>query len=408
LLKSQKHQEYLAFLKKLSFAQELSDVMKVVREAARSLTDADGATFVLQENGKCFYAEENAISPLWKGKRFPLETCISGWVMLNKTPALIYDIYQDSRIPHDAYRPTFVKSLLMVPVRREAPIAAIGNYWATHHHATQDEVDLLCNLADATSLALRNVELFSELGRVKSEIESKIAEQTALLRKVNEELESFSYSVSHDLQAPVRRVSNFTQLLREKVGSDADPEVKICLDEIENNVSSMGQLIHSLLTFARYDRREITKTLVDVQSLVRKALDEVLQNSSGRKIEVRVGELPRALADQSMLYQVFLNLLSNAIKYTKGRDVAKIEIFGHAEGSAVIYQLKDNGVGFDMGHAGKLFKAFQRLHGDDQFEGHGIGLAFVKRILDRQGGEIWAIAEKDKGASFFVKLPVQS
>ena len=132
----------------LSFARDINSIMAIVREAARSLTGADGATFVLRDGDKCYYAEENAISPLWKGQRFPMSACISGWVMLNARSTVIPDIYRDPRVPVDAYRPTFVKSLAMVPIRRDSPIGAIGNYWATHRQPTEEDVAILQSLAD--------------------------------------------------------------------------------------------------------------------------------------------------------------------------------------------------------------------------------------------------------------------
>ena len=141
----------------LSQVRQLGDVQRIVRSAARSLTGADGATFVLRDGERCHYADEDAIAPLWKGKRFPLEACISGWAMLNRQTATIEDIYADERIPHEAYRPTFVKSLAMVPIRSSDPVGAIGNYWAERHAPTADEVALLQSLADATSVAMENV-----------------------------------------------------------------------------------------------------------------------------------------------------------------------------------------------------------------------------------------------------------
>jgi GAF domain-containing protein len=159
----QSMERLVSVVQELSHARSLDEVMKIVRYAARDLTHADGATFVLRDNGYCYYAEENAIGPLWKGKRFPLETCISGWAMLNGRPAVIEDIYKDARIPHDAYRPTFVKSLVMVPIRRKNPIGAIGNYWARVRQPTEEEVAILQALADVTSVALENADLYAQL-----------------------------------------------------------------------------------------------------------------------------------------------------------------------------------------------------------------------------------------------------
>lgn len=173
--------------------------MSIVRVAARDLTGADGATFVLREDGQCFYAEENAISPLWKGRRFPMDACISGWVMLHREPAVIEDIYRDDRIPADAYRPTFVKSLAMVPIRTLDPIGAIGNYWARKHQPTDEQVKLLQALADTTAVALENV-------RVYGELEQRVRDRTAELERVNNELRAEN-AERRKAEAEVRRLS---------------------------------------------------------------------------------------------------------------------------------------------------------------------------------------------------------
>src|SRR5687767_5557573 len=151
----------------LSMARSVADVQAVVRTAARALTRADGATFVLRDGEYCYYADEDAIAPLWKGKRFPLSACISGWAMLNRQHTVIEDIYADPRIPHDAYRPTFVQSLAMMPIRQRAPLGSIGVYWATRHRASDAELQLLQALADSTSIALENVALLRDLVAAK-------------------------------------------------------------------------------------------------------------------------------------------------------------------------------------------------------------------------------------------------
>ncbi len=166
-------------VQRLSLARDLGAVQKIVRHAARTLTGADGATFVLRNSGQCYYADEDAIEPLWKGMRFPMEACISGWSMLHRQAAVIPDIYADARVPADAYRATFVKSLAMVPIRSLDPIGAIGTYWATHHAATRDEVRVLQALADTTAVAMENV-------RVYSELEQRVHERTRELEAANE------------------------------------------------------------------------------------------------------------------------------------------------------------------------------------------------------------------------------
>jgi diguanylate cyclase (GGDEF)-like protein len=172
-------------VQELSLARDLAAIQSIVRATARELTGADGATFVLRDSGYCYYADENAISPLWKGRRFPMETCISGWTMLNRKPAVIEDIYQDARIPHDAYRPTFVKSLAMVPIRTLDPVGAIGNYWAVSRQPSPQEVSLLQALADSTAVAMENV-------RVYQELEARVEARTAELRSANEEIRNLS------------------------------------------------------------------------------------------------------------------------------------------------------------------------------------------------------------------------
>lgn len=172
-------------VQELSLARELAEVQRIVRTAARELTGCDGATFVLRDNGQCYYADEDAIAPLWKGSRFPMEICISGWAMLHKRPAVIRDIYADSRIPHAAYRPTFVKSLVMVPIRQLDPIGAIGNYWAHEYQPTDEDVRLLQALADSTSIAMENVQVYEEL-------EQRVRDRTAELERANAEIHHLS------------------------------------------------------------------------------------------------------------------------------------------------------------------------------------------------------------------------
>jgi diguanylate cyclase (GGDEF)-like protein len=192
-------EELVTIVQKLSMARDLETVMSIVRVAARELTGADGATFVLRDRDQCFYAEENAIGPLWKGRRFPMDACISGWSMLHRQAAAIEDIYKDARIPADAYRPTFVHSLVMVPIRTLDPIGAIGNYWARRHRPTAEQIKLLQALADTTAVALENV-------RVYGELEQRVRDRTAALEVVNNELRT-EVTERRKAEAEVRRLS---------------------------------------------------------------------------------------------------------------------------------------------------------------------------------------------------------
>lgn len=189
-------QHLLRAVQELSLARTLPEIQQIVRAAARALTGCDGATFVLRDNGMCYYADEDAIAPLWKGSRFPMETCISGWTMLNRQAAVVQDIYEDDRIPHEAYRPTFVQSLVMVPIRKLDPVGAIGNYWADEHMPTEREVSLLQALADATSVAMENVQISAEL-------EQRVLDRTADLERVSNEM--LQLSVTDDLTGVTNR-----------------------------------------------------------------------------------------------------------------------------------------------------------------------------------------------------------
>lgn len=175
----------LQVVQDLSMAHDLPRVMEIVRHAARTLTGADGATFVLRDRDQCYYADEDAVEPLWKGSRFPMRACISGWVMMNRSPVIIEDIYADARIPIDAYRPTFVRSLAMVPIRAKDPVGAIGNYWARMYRPDPLQMKILQALADTTSVALENVQLYETL-------ESRVRERTAELERANEEIRQLS------------------------------------------------------------------------------------------------------------------------------------------------------------------------------------------------------------------------
>lgn len=393
-------QRLLKAVQDLSQSKSLDAVMEIVRHAARDIGGADGATFVLRDNGRCYYAEEDAIAPLWKGKRFPMSACISGWVMLNKRTTVIEDIYKDPRIPADAYRPTFVKSLAMVPIRTGDPIGAIGNYWARQYAPPPETVRLLEALANFTSIAIENAELYTGLER-------RVAERTAELAEANRELEAFSYSVSHDLRTPLRHMEGFAELLAGKLAGGDDKDAIRYMEKIAGAAKSMGKLIEDLLSFSRMGRAELSRVRVDLSSLAAQVREELSEAEKGREIEWKVSALPEAEGDQEMLRLVLVNLVSNALKFTRRREKAVIEIGtdGERGGRAVVF-VRDNGAGFDMRYKDKLFGVFQRLHLQEDFEGTGIGLANVRRIILRHGGEVWAESEPGKGAAFYFTLAV--
>jgi signal transduction histidine kinase len=234
----------------------------------------------------------------------------------------------------------------------------------------------------------------------------ELAERSEQLAAVNKELEAFSYSVSHDLRAPLRHISGFTELLMKSQGPDLDPGRKRYLRLISESAVKMGELIDALLVFSRMGRTEMLLTRVDLNSVVRMAQRDVVEADPSRNVNWVISPLPQVAGDPSMLQLVFTNLLSNAVKYSRNREDATVEI-GCRDGAsadAVVY-VRDNGVGFDMTYASRLFGVFQRLHRAEEFEGTGIGLANVQRIVARHGGRVWAESEPGKGATFFIALP---
>ena len=244
-----------------------------------------------------------------------------------------------------------------------------------------------------------------EVHRLNEELEMRVQRRTAQLEAANRELESFSYSVSHDLRAPLRAIDGFSGILLKDHARQLDGEGQRLLAIIRANTRQMGQLIDNLLAFSRLGRREMQVASLDMESVVRDAAAELLTTLGDRRVEWRLHPLPSARADRALIRQVWLNLLDNALKFTRSRKVARIEVGCQPGSNEDIYYIKDNGVGFDPRYAHKLFGVFQRLHSSEQFEGTGVGLALVQRIVQRHGGRIWAEGENDAGATFYVSLP---
>ena len=235
------------------------------------------------------------------------------------------------------------------------------------------------------------------------QLNAELARQVTELAAVNKELETFSYSVSHDLRAPLRAIDGFSQALETDYAASLDPEAIRYLSRIRSNVRRMGLLIDDLLRFSRLSRKELETQEVDMASLVRNVLDDLARSRQHPRI--RMNELPPARGDIDLLRQVWINLIDNAIKYSGKRSKPRVDISGHRNGHEITYTVRDNGVGFDMAYADKLFGVFQRLHRQDEFEGTGVGLAIVQRVIHRHGGRIWAEAAPDGGATFHFTLP---
>ncbi len=225
------------------------------------------------------------------------------------------------------------------------------------------------------------------------------------IEQLNQELESFSYSVSHDLRAPLRSIDGYTQILLEDYARHLDDEGKRVLNVVVNNARRMAKLIDDLLDFSRVGRKEVAKSVVNSESVVRSVVSELVALEPQRSIDITIDPLDPCDADPNLLRQVWVNLISNAIKYSRKRDRAEIQISSAVHPGEVVYTIKDNGTGFDMEYSHKLFGVFQRLHRQQEFEGTGVGLAIVHRIVSRHGGRVWAEGEVGKGATFHFSLP---
>jgi two-component system, cell cycle sensor histidine kinase and response regulator CckA len=427
-------------IQELSKARDLPSVQAVVRSAARELTGADGATFVLREGDACFYADEDAIAPLWKGQRFPMSACISGWTMLNKRPALIEDIYADARIPADAYRPTFVKSLVMVPVRSNDPVAAIGTYWAEKRLPSDAEVRLLQALADSTSVALENVALYAELEarirersaavevatRAEAEARRELAERQraeATLRSTEEQLRQaqkmdavgrLAGGIAHDFNNLLSVILGYGSIALESLDEGAPLRTEI--REICKAGERAAALTKRLLTFSR--TQVLDKKVVDVGEVVR-GMDMMLRRLIGAhmNLEITLGSsLFPVLADVSQLEQVLVNLVVNARDAMPNGGKLTVEVgnvhltgeytsshLGVADGDYLMLAVSDTGIGMDKQTQAHIFEPFFTTK--ETGRGTGLGLSTVYGIVKQSGGHIWVYSEVGEGTSFKIYLP---
>jgi signal transduction histidine kinase len=265
--------------------------------------------------------------------------------------------------------------------------------------------DELGVLAEAFNTMLTQIEERDvALLKINQELEQRVQERTSELQAAIRELEAFSYSVSHDLRAPLRSIAGFSRILLEDYQPQLPAEAQQYLQIVDTSAKQMGQLIDDLLTFSRLSRTELKRQRVDPTDLVRRGLEELYAERAGRQVEINIADLPLCWAEPTLLKQVFVNLLSNALKYSRQREVVHIEVGCWERNGEYGYFVQDNGVGFDMQYANKLFGVFQRLHRAEEYEGTGVGLAIVQRIVHRHGGRVWAEAAIGQGATFWFTL----
>lgn len=245
----------------------------------------------------------------------------------------------------------------------------------------------------------------SEVMKLNEQLEKRVEQRTLELEMMNRELEAFSYSVSHDLRAPLRHMSGFAAILEEEYGAELPEEARHYVRRVRKGAAHMSELVEGLLKLARLGRQAPKVQPCSLESIVEKERAALLADITDRRVQWHVHDLPNVLADRTLLEQVFANLFSNALKFTRSRSPAVIEISGREVEGMVLVSVRDNGAGFEPEHAGKLFGVFQRLHRQDEFEGTGIGLATVQRIIQKHGGKIWAEGQPGNGANFYFTLP---
>jgi PAS domain S-box-containing protein len=267
----------------------------------------------------------------------------------------------------------------------------------TLYRDTKGSAFIVAILSDIT----KRSQMEQEMRRFSEELEKRVQERTSQLQEANKDLESFCYSISHDLRAPLRAISGYSSILIQGPQEHLLPESKRYLEMIQQNAHDMGQLIDDLLKFSRMGRTSLEKERVEPARLAREVIAELRYEHAGRNVTFSVGTMPPCHADPRLLHQVYLNLISNALKFTRSRDTGRIEIGAFTDNHQVVYFVRDNGVGFDMRYAGKVFGVFQRLHPSGEYEGTGVGLAIVQRIIELHEGRIWVESAIDKGTTFF-------
>ena len=296
---------------------------------------------------------------------------------------------------------------MIVPLAAfERTLGAITLVYAeSNRKFTEEDRFLAEDLARRAAMQIELARLYRETKELNASLEKKVNERTSELQAVNRELEAFSYSVSHDLRAPLRHIHGFADLLARHIESTLDEKAKRYLGFISDSVKEMGVLIDDLLMLSRMGRMEMRRSSFDLRDTVESVINSMSQETGGRNIEWKISRLPVVEADQNMLRLVFQNLLGNAVKYTRPRERAVIEVEATENDDETVVCVRDNGVGFDMKYSDNLFGVFQRLHPSEEFEGTGIGLANVRRIIQRHGGRTWAEGEVDRGAAVYFTLP---
>jgi signal transduction histidine kinase len=375
-------------------------VTRVICEAVRRLLGSDGATFVVRDGAQVHYVNEDAIAPLWKGQRFPIEACVSGRAMLAAQPQVIDDIYADPSVPHAAYRPTFVTSLALVPVGPGLPVASIGAYWAGRHAVNAYELDLMCSLASAADLALAGVRAYEEARRGRAE-----AEQANHLK------DEFLATLSHELRNPLNVIVGYAELLRQNADALSALQRARAVDGIYRNAYAQSRLVNDLLDLARLrtGKLTITREPCALTAIVEQAADAIREMASAKGVAVHVHASQDVVVngDPVRLQQIMANLAHNGVKFTPSGGSVTLQVI--RESDRGIVSVIDTGRGIDPGFLPYVFDMFRQADGSStrSHEGLGIGLALVRQLVELHDGSVCASsAGPDRGSTFVVQLPL--
>jgi PAS domain S-box-containing protein len=427
-------QYLIQVIQQLSHTQSLEEIAAAVRTATRKLIGADGATFVLRDGKDCFYMDEDAISPLWKGLRFPLERCISGWAMLHRETVVIENIFQDDRIPQDLYRQTFVKSVTIVPIHTEDPYGAIGVYWARTCRPDEDELLLIQTLANATAIAMENIRSYQELEKRVRERTHELAEANVRLQELDRLKSMFIASMSHELRTPLNSIIGFTGIILMGMSGPLHEVQKRQLGMVKKSANHLLSLINDVIDVSKIEsgRTELSIETFDLSALAEEVKESlaVAAADKGLRLEFHADGRAEISSDRRRVRQILVNLVGNAVKFTETGGVAiavttaadsAMAVEGAGPGCAgpakgtgpaiaangVRVVVRDTGVGMDRQDMERLFQAFSRIHiqGRPVVEGTGLGLYLSRRIAALLGGEIKAESEPGRGSAFTLFLP---
>jgi len=387
--------------REFSASLQLQDLLPAICRAAREIADADGAAFVLREGNQVHYVEEDAIEPLWKGRRFPITACISGWAILQHKPAIVDDIYADSRLPIEAYQSTFVKSLVMIPVRSHDPLAALGVYFAQKRKANDREVALLEALADAAHIALINTQLYEQTKAAREQ-----AEEAGRLK------DEFLATVSHELRTPLNAMLGWSRMLR--TGELDEQTHEHALVTIERNAMAQAQLIEDLLDVSRIisGKMALDAQPVELAPTIQAAVDSVRLAAEAKGIRLSMtldASAGPVSGDPTRLQQIVWNLLSNAIKFTP-KD-GRVEVRLERVDSHVEIIISDSGIGISPDFLPNVFDRFRQADGTltRSYGGLGLGLAIGRHLVELHGGSIFAASDGEgRGATFTIRLPLMN